>query len=100
MRETQVIRVLGVLPTDSGGDPQKPPYDPSLAGKLVYISKEGTLIPLTLGEGLEIVDSVLRLTGTVTPPETGGDDEPSVEVTDNTSKLGIARLGLMILGRE
>ena len=31
------------------------------AGKLLYVGSEGLLVPLTLGDGLEIVDGVLKL---------------------------------------
>lgn len=34
------------------------------AGKLLYVGSEGLLVPLTLGDGLEIADGVLRLSGT------------------------------------
>ena len=38
----------------------------SKAGKLLYIGKKGLIEPLTLGEGLEIVDGVLKLSATST----------------------------------
>ena len=34
------------------------------AGKLLYVSPDGAVMPLALGEGLEIVDGVLRVTAT------------------------------------
>lgn len=126
MGKTKLIRVLGRMKGDPGepgkdyqltpqdkeeiaklvevetpdGDGSTPPFDPSLAGKLIYIAPDGYLRPLTLGAGLEIVNGVLRLTGTVTPPDAGDDDEPTTATEVNTSRLGIAKLGLMILGRR
>ena len=37
------------------------------AGKLLYIREDGLLVPLTLGDGLEIVDGVLKITAAITP---------------------------------
>lgn len=37
------------------------------AGNLLYVREDGMLVPLTLGDGLEIVDGVLRVTGAITP---------------------------------
>lgn len=75
-----------------------PEFGEEYEGNLLYVLN-GRLVPLMLGEGLEIVEGMLQLTGVVVPPESGGDETP-VENADNTSKLGIAKLGLMILGRE
>ena len=37
------------------------------AGKLLYIRADGLLVPLTLGDGLEIIDGMLRITAAITP---------------------------------
>lgn len=37
------------------------------AGKLMHVDKDGFLKPLTLGDGLEIEDGVLRVTGVIAP---------------------------------
>lgn len=37
------------------------------SGKLLYIGTDGQLVPLNLGDGLEIVDGVLRITAVITP---------------------------------
>ena len=46
---------------DAKLDKQQPVAD---AGKLLYVSPDGAVMPLALGEGLEIVDGVLRVTAT------------------------------------
>jgi hypothetical protein len=48
-----------LMPEDILGGNQ---YSPDDAGKLVYISPDGKLIPLILGYGLSIADGVLRVT--------------------------------------
>lgn len=54
-------------------------------GKLLYVSTDGTIKSLSLGEGLEIVDGVLKLTGYVTP-----DTETEITVsTDDSGNLTI-----------
>mgnify|MGYP003303760337 CR=1 FL=1 len=54
-------------------------------GKLLYVSTDGTIKSLSLGEGLEIVDGVLKLTGSVTP-----DTETKITVsTDDSGNLTI-----------
>ena len=58
---TQTIESLR---EDIGIDPQT--IGTSKAGQLLYIGKEGLIEPLTLGEGLEIVDGVLKLSATST----------------------------------
>lgn len=37
------------------------------AGKLLYVREDGMLVPLTLGDGLEIRDGVLKITAAITP---------------------------------
>lgn len=37
------------------------------AGKLLYINADGLLVPLALGDGLDIVNGVLRITAEITP---------------------------------
>lgn len=49
------------------------------AGNLLYVSADGSVQPLTLGTGLQIVDGVLRVTYTPVPDEP---DEPETPVED------------------
>lgn len=70
-------------------------FDTAYAGQLVYIGEDGSLIPLALGEGLEIVEGALILTGTIIPPDSGETNNVST-----TATLGVAKLGLVILGKE
>lgn len=37
------------------------------AGKLLYIDATGNMMPLVLGDGLEIIEGVLRITAAITP---------------------------------
>ena len=60
-------------------------YGAGNAGNLLYIGADGKAIPLRLGEGLEIVDGVLKITATIED--------------DTTAVLGKAILGKMILGK-
>lgn len=55
----QADRAAEIVENASGGSVT---FDPKDAGKLVYISKDGKLIPLELGYGLEIKDGKLVVT--------------------------------------
>ena len=55
----QADRAAEIVGSASGGSAS---FDPKDAGKLVYISKDGKLIPLELGFGLEIKDGKLEVT--------------------------------------
>lgn len=62
------------------------------AGKLLYVSADGTIMPLSLGEGLEIANGVLKLTGSVTP-----DTETEITVvTDDSGNLTILADGVEV----
>lgn len=63
------------------------------AGKLLMVAGDGSVVPVVVGPGLEIVGGVLRLSGDVVIPDDPGADE-------TTAELGVARLGLIILGKE
>ena len=67
------------------------------AGKLLMVAGDGSLVPVVVGPGLEIVGGVLRLSGDVVIPDDG--ETPS-ESSESTAELGVARLGLIILGKE
>lgn len=86
------LQLLGKFPS-SGGSVK---FDTAYAGQLVYISEDGSLIPLALGKGLEIVEGVLTLTGAVIPP----DNDETNTASATTATLGVAKLGLVILGKE
>ena len=55
----QADRAAEIVESATGGSVS---FDPKDAGKLVYISKDGKLIPLELGFGLEIKDGKLVVT--------------------------------------
>lgn len=62
-------------------------------GKLLYIDASGTVMPLTLGAGLQIVDGVLSVTGVPDTPDEP--DEPEIIVT---AICGQALCGQIICG--
>lgn len=90
----QIMELLNKLMT--GGE-----FGAENAGKLVVIGAEGKLIPITLGSEFEIVDSVLRIKGQITPPEEPeepeepdkpDEPEPPVEVVLTVDQDGNATL--------
>ena len=48
------------------------------AGKLLYVGKDGLVLPLTLGNGLQIINGVLTITGQPSTPE-----EAAIAFIDN-----------------
>ena len=75
-------------------DKQQPVAD---AGKLLYIDANGEIRPLTLGEGLEIVDGVLRVTATGSViAQITVDDEGNAVITGAT--LTVDENGNAVLG--
>lgn len=57
-----------------------PHFGAEHAGKLLYISTQGQILPLTLGEGLVIVDGVLTLGGV--SAEFTADDEGNIMIAN------------------